>query len=105
MFNIITRKNLLWYCELYSDAKLALLVWYIEIERADFANFNELKKFYPTASLVGDDRVVFNIMGNHYRLIVRFSFEFRAVQVKWFGSHKEYDRIDVKTIAFKGGKK
>jgi mRNA interferase HigB len=68
---------------------------------ADFKNFNELKKVYGNASLVADDRVVFNIMGNKYRLVVRIVFDFKAIQVKWFGTHAEYDKIDVKTIPFK----
>ena len=49
-------------------------------------------------SLVGDDRVVFNIMGNKYRLVIRIVFEFKAIQIKWFGSHSDYDKIDVSTI-------
>ena len=64
----------------------------------DFKNFNELKKVYGNASLVGDERVVFNIMGNKYRLIVRIVFDFKAIQIKWFGTHSEYDKIDVVTV-------
>jgi len=56
---------------------------------------------YSSASLVGDDRVMFNIMGNRSRLIVRIFFEYRAIQVKWFGTHKEYDKIDVESVIFK----
>ncbi|NHE59408.1 type II toxin-antitoxin system HigB family toxin [Cyclobacterium plantarum] len=89
MFNIITRKTLLAYAEKYPKAKSALFEWYHEILRSDFSNFNELKAAYGNVSLVGDDRVVFNIMGNHFRLVVRFVFDFRAVQIKWFGPHKE----------------
>lgn len=51
-----------------------------------------LKKVYGNASVVADDRVVFNIMGNKYWLVVRISFEFKAIQIKWFGSHAEYDK-------------
>ncbi len=68
---------------------------------ADFRNFNELKKVYSSASLVGDDRVVFNIMGNRLRLVVRIVFEYNAIQIKWFGTHAEYDKIDVGSIVFK----
>ncbi|MEX2564442.1 MAG: type II toxin-antitoxin system HigB family toxin [Cyclobacteriaceae bacterium] len=78
-----------------------LFEWYHEILRSDFSNFNELKAAYGNASLVGDERVVFNIMGNHYRLVVRFVFDFRAVQIKWFGTHKEYDKINATTVAYK----
>ncbi len=82
-------------------ATTALFEWYHELIISDFKSFNELKKVYGNVSLVSDDRVVFNIMGNKYRLVVRFVFEFKAIQIKWFGSHNEYDKIDVKTIHFK----
>lgn len=75
--------------------------WYHELVLCNFKNFNDLKLNYPNASLIGDDRVVFNIMGNKYRLMVRIAFDFRAVKVKWFGTHAEYDKISVKTIQFK----
>ena len=67
----------------------------------DFRNFQELKRVHGNCSLVGDDRVVFNIAGNKYRLVVRIVFPFKAIQVKWFGTHKEYDKIDVNAIKFK----
>lgn len=101
MFNIINRKTLLTYSERYPLAKNALYEWYYEFLHSDFASFQELKKVYGSASLVGDDRVVINIMGNHYRLVIRIVFLYKTVQIKWFGSHKEYDRIDVTTIKFK----
>lgn len=101
MFNIITRKTLLDYCKKYPEAATALQQWYYELSKADFKNFNELKKVYGNASLVGDDRVVFNIMGNKYRLVVRMVFEFKAIQIKWFGTHTEYDKINVTGIKFK----
>jgi len=56
---------------------------------------------YGNASIVADDRVVFNIMGNKYRLMVRMVFEFKLVQIKWFGTHAEYDSIDVTTVQYK----
>lgn len=98
MFNIITRKTLLEYCKLYPGAAIALQEWYYELVRGDFKNFNELKQVYGNASLVGDDRVVFNIMGNKYRLVVRIVFDFKAIQIKWFGTHVDYDKIDVTII-------
>ncbi|MBC7759006.1 MAG: type II toxin-antitoxin system HigB family toxin [Phormidesmis sp. FL-bin-119] len=101
MFNIIARRTLLEYVRQYPLASTALLEWYHELEKADFKNFNELKKVYDSASLVGDDRAVFNISGNKFRLIVRIVFEYKAIQVKWFGTHAEYDKIDVESIIFK----
>lgn len=101
MFNIIARKTLLAYCLLYPTAANALKEWYNELIVCEFSSFQELKTVYKNASLVGDDRVVFNIMGNHYRLIVRIVFDFKTIQIKWFGTHAEYDRIDVKTVKYK----
>jgi mRNA interferase HigB len=101
MFNIINRKTLLGYCKKYPQASVALQEWYYELLRAKFKNFNELKKVYGNASLVGDDRVVFNIVGNKYRLVVRMVFSYKVIQIKWFGTHKEYDQVDVATIQFK----
>ena len=101
MFNIIARKTLLDFCKKYPDAATAIQQWYYELLKSDFRTFNDLKKVYANASLVKDDRVVFNIMGNKYRLVVRIVFEFKAIQIKWFGTHAEYDKIDVATIVFK----
>ena len=82
-------------------AKTALFEWYHELNKSSFKSFNELKKVYGNVSLVSDDRVVFNIMGNKYRLVVRMVFEFKAIQIKWFGTHSDYDKIDVTTIQYK----
>jgi mRNA interferase HigB len=101
VFNIITRKTLLDYCKKYPEASTALQGWYYELIKCEFENFNELKKVYGNASIVGDDRVVFNIMGNNYRLVVRMVLEFKAIQIKWFGTHAEYDGIDVSTVSYK----
>jgi mRNA interferase HigB len=101
VFNIINRKTLLVYCKEYPTASVALQEWYYELSKQRFSNFNELKSVYGNASLVGDDRVVFNILGNHYRLVVRMVFDFKTIQIKWFGTHAEYDRIDVTQIQFK----
>lgn len=100
MFNIITRKTLLDYCKKYPAASTALQEWYHELVNSGFKNFNELKRVYGNVSVVADDRVVFNIIGNKYRLVVRIVFDFKVVQIKWFGTHAEYDKIDVTTIQY-----
>ena len=101
MFNIIARRTLLHFCEKYPAASSVLMEWYHEMVAREFKNSNELKKVYANASLVGDDRVVFNIIGNKFRLVVRMVFDFKTIQIKWFGSHAEYDKIDVKRVQFK----
>ena len=88
MFNGITRRTLLAYAEKFPLAAKALYKWYHELVKSDFENFNALKSVYGSASLAGDDRIVFNIMGNKFRLVVRIVFEYRAIQIKWFGTHK-----------------
>lgn len=89
------------YCKIYPAASVALQEWYHELVRCDFKSFNELKRVYGNASLVSDDRLVFNIMGNKYRLVIRIVFDFKAIQIKWFGTHSEYDKIDVTNIQYK----
>ncbi|MFC5282951.1 type II toxin-antitoxin system HigB family toxin [Pedobacter alpinus] len=86
MFNIINRKTLLAYTSAYPKAKNALLEWYYEFLNSDFKNFQELKVVHKSASLVGDDRVVINIMGNNYRLVIRVVFTYKVIQIKWFGT-------------------
>jgi mRNA interferase HigB len=100
LFNIINRKTILLNVKKYPSASNALHEWYFELLDSDFKSFQDLKKIYPNASLVGDDRVVFNIMDNKFRLVVRIVFLYKAIQIKWFGTHNEYDKIDVKTIKF-----
>ncbi|MCP9769557.1 type II toxin-antitoxin system HigB family toxin [Lacihabitans sp. LS3-19] len=101
MFNIINRKTLLAYCDEYPRAKNALLEWYHELLKSDFSSFQDLKNTYGNVSLVGDDRVVFNVFGNKYRLVVRVVFLYKTIQIKWFGTHAEYDKIDVSTVKMK----
>ena len=101
MFNIITRRTLLEYAKKYPMASTALFEWYHEMIITEFKNFNELKNVYGNASVVNNDRVVFNIMGNKYRLIVRIVFDFKTIQIKWFGTHAEYDKIDASNIQYK----
>ena len=105
VFNIIARRTLLGYCRKYPEAAAALQEWYYELLLSEFRNFNELKKVYGNASLIGDDRVIFNIMGNKFRLVVRMVFDYKVIQIKWFGTHAEYDRTDVLTVTVKKRKK
>ncbi|UFH53206.1 type II toxin-antitoxin system HigB family toxin [Spirosoma sp. KNUC1025] len=100
MFNIIARRTLLEYCNLYPKAANALKQWYAELQQQEFANFNELKAVYGSVSIVADDRVVFNIMGNQYRLVARIVFDYKTIQIKWFGTHAEYDKVDVTTVQY-----
>lgn len=98
--NIINRKTVVYYSQKYPQAKKQLLAWYNEMLEQEFGNFNELKAVYGNASIVNNQRVVFNIKGNEYRLLVSISFRRKACYTIGFGTHKEYDKIDVATIPY-----
>lgn len=98
--NIIVKRAVLFYVDKYPQAKTALLVWYNEFLKQEFHTFNELKNVYGNASIVANNRVIFNIKGNDYRLIVSVNFKQLATYIIWFGTHKEYDKINVETIEF-----
>ncbi|TKG91630.1 type II toxin-antitoxin system HigB family toxin [Puteibacter caeruleilacunae] len=73
-----------------------------EVKYSDWNNANELKAEYRNASIIGDKRVVFNIKGNDFRLIVDIEYRMKIVFIVWFGTHVEYDKIDVKRIRYEG---
>ncbi|WP_188051227.1 type II toxin-antitoxin system HigB family toxin [Flavobacterium sp. GP15] len=97
---ILVKKTILFYIEKYPIAKTQLLIWYNEFTKLNFKNFNELKSVYGNASIVNNDRVVFNIKGNDFRLVVSINFLQTACYVIWFGTHKDYDKINVETVVF-----
>ena len=98
--NIIARGTITYYVEKYPKARTALLTWYNDFLKASFSNFNELKEVYGNASIVANNRVIFNIKANDFRLVVSINFKQQAAYVIWFGTHKEYDKIDTTTISF-----
>ena len=82
----------------YADSEASLRAWYHEAKTAGWINSNELKQQYRNASIVGEGWVVFNLKGNAYRLVVVIDYEFQVIFVRFIGTHKQYDKIDVKTI-------
>lgn len=97
---ILVKKTILYYINRYPIAETQLLIWYTEFSKLDFANFNELKSVYGNASVVNNNRVIFNIKGNDFRLIISVNFLQAVCYVIWFGTNKKYDTINVETIAF-----
>lgn len=97
---IIAVKTLKAYWEEYALAKQALLSWYEEVEAANWNNPNELKAQYRNASLITDKRVVFNIHGNTFRLVVDIEYRLKIVFIIWFGTHKQYDKIEIKKLEY-----
>ena len=84
----------------YKIAKEALKAWIYEVRNSDWENSNELKSKFGNASIISSKRVVFNIKGNDFRLIVDIEFKLKIVFVVWFGTHSEYDKIDAKTVSY-----
>lgn len=82
--------------------KAALDAWFAETKRARWRSTADIKRLYATASIVSAERVVFNVKGNAYRLVVAVDFEKGIVWIKWIGTHKGYDRIDVTEVKYDG---
>ena len=96
--NLISTRTINQYAAQYPAAAQNLYVWVKVVKKAQWTCLNDVKESYPRDDLVGDDRLVFNIKGNHYRLIVRISFQYKNIKVKWFGPHKDYDNINARTV-------
>lgn len=95
---IISEKTLREFWERHSNSEQSLRAWVKEVATADWANPAHLKDQFPNASIVRDNRVIFNISGNRYRLVAWINYGRRAVYIKWLGAHAEYDRIDVEKV-------
>ena len=91
---IIAKRTLQAFWRRHPDAEGPLLAWYREAEKAGWAGPADIKARYRNASFLGDNRVVFNIKGNDYRLVVRINYPHGIVYVRFVGTHAEYDKID-----------
>ena len=78
--------------------KTSLDAWFDEVSKAVWTSSVDVKRLYATASIVSAERIVFNIKGNDYRLVVSVDFEKSIVWIKWIGTHKAYDKIDVTEV-------
>jgi len=98
--HVISRKTLIEFYEQpdRGDAKGPLEAWYSEARHAQWATPAEVKAQYGSASIVGDNRVMFNIAGNKYRLIVRINYNSKTVFVRFVGTHQEYDKINAEEV-------
>jgi mRNA interferase HigB len=99
---IIKEKTLSDYLMLskYQQAEEPLKAWIFEVRYSSWENANELKAKYGNASIINSKRVVFNIKGNDYRLIVDIEYKLKIVFIVWFGTPVEYDKIDAKTVSY-----
>lgn len=97
---IIATSTLKDYMSHYTEAESALRSWLQEVERANWENPRELKQQFRHASVVTGKRIVFNICGNKYRLIVDIEFRLQIIFIVWFGAHDAYDNVDTKKVRY-----
>ena len=103
---IIARRTLRNYVERLRESKDqkavkgALDAWFHEVQAAAWKTPADVTRAYANASIVGGDRIVFNIKGNDHRLVVAVDYQRAIVFIKWVGTHAEYDKIDVKTVKY-----
>ena len=95
---VISKKTLKDYWKNVPGARTPLEAWHAEARNADWSSPADVKTQYGTASILRDGRVVFNIGGNKYRLVVWINYDFYTIYVRFVGTHKEYDEIDAQTI-------
>jgi len=95
---VIAKRTLRDFWEKHADCEEQLKSWFRETEKAKWNTINELKNEYPSASILKDNRIVYNIKGNKYRLIVRFNFDYQICWIRFIGTHAAYDKIDANTI-------
>ena len=102
---IVAIRNLesYWSVPAHRDAEGSLKAWHFEAKLAQWSSPQDVKDQYANASVVGNNRVVFNIKGNDYRLIVAIAYKMQYVYVKFIGTHTEYNKVDAATVdQFKG---
>ena len=98
---IISKSILNMFAEGHPESKEALLNWYLKVKNGNWSNFHELKNIFNSVDAVGNDRYVFNIKGNQYRLIVLIIFETRTLFILFIGTHEKYNKIDASKIEYK----
>ncbi len=94
---VVSRKRLREFWQKHPDARNALLLWEQRVKAADWQTFHDLNQDFVDADQIGDERIVFNIRirGNHYRLVAIIKIRNHRVYVRWIGTHKAYDKINV----------
>lgn len=95
---VISRKKLREFSEKHPNSRIPFQAWYADTKQAQWKLPNDIKKIYCNASIVANNRVVFNIKGNDYRLVAAINYNFSIVYIRFVGTHKEYDLIDVTKI-------
>jgi len=87
-----------WSKPVYRDSEQSLRAWYAEAKKGHWFSPHAIRRVYGTASVIGNERVVFNICGNKYRLVVAVKYDFGIFYIRFIGTHRQYDEIEVKEI-------
>lgn len=95
---VIAKKTLRIFWELHNDSKEYLTSWYDEATHADWKSPVDIKRAYSSASIISNNRVVFNIKGNTYRLITKINYGYGIVWIRFIGTHADYDKINAENI-------
>ena len=95
---VISKASLVRFWTKHPNSKQALQTWFEDVSHVHWAHPQGIKLRYASASFVGSNRVVFNIKGNEYRLIVAVAYRFAAVYIKFVGTHQQYDAVDAATV-------
>ena len=98
LMRVISRRILRQFWEKHPDAMIPLQTWFQDVERAKWSSPTDIKSLYQNASFLVNNRVVFNVKGNRYRLVVVVIYQHSLVYIRFVGTHAEYDRIDATTI-------
>jgi mRNA interferase HigB len=98
LMRIFARRTILDFCERHPAAKQQARAWHDEAAKATWANPQDIKNRYASASFVGGNRVVFNLKGDDYRSITAIAYRIGAVSIKFIGTHTEYDKVDAETV-------
>jgi mRNA interferase HigB len=95
---VFNRSTVTAYAMANARARPSLYAWFHEVEKACWTGPDEVKRQFPAASIIDNNRVIFNVGGNNYRIIVMVKYEFHAVYIRFIGTHAEYDKIDAATV-------
>ncbi|MBN1118571.1 MAG: type II toxin-antitoxin system HigB family toxin [Bacteroidales bacterium] len=91
--SVISFRKLREFFEKDQAAKVPMQDWYKRAKKAEWDNFSDMKKTFNSVDEVGNERYVFNVRGNHYRIVAKVKFVFKRIYIRWVGNHKDYDRI------------
>ena len=95
---VIKKTTLQKFWNEFPDSQMALMAWFKEAEKAFWKSPSDIKRQYRSASIIADNRVVFNICGNKYRLVVKINYGYGMVYIRFLGTHKQYDKVNVEEV-------